>query len=93
VFVEHQPQASIPEIEPKGQPAAEVVSELEVAVEPAAPVEAASIAPAAPVKPSLVWHAPVSAPPAAPAAQQVEFDVQPTCPSRPKKLIFPTIGN
>src|SRR2546430_10390481 len=50
---------------------------MEVAPEvaPAAPL------PAAPAKPGLVWHAPVSAPPA-PPAQQVEFDVQPTASAK-----------
>ena len=84
VFLENQPQASIPEIEIKSKPVVAKAPELEVAApEPVAEFETASIAPVTPVKPNLVWHAPVSAPPAppvqpaAPAMQEPEFDVQP----------------
>jgi len=90
VFVENQQQASIPEIEVDSVSAVEEVAEMPVASAPQSVVEmevAPEIAPAppappTPAKPGLVWHAPVSAPPAPPAAvpapvQQVEFDVQP----------------
>src|SRR5882724_3928513 len=92
VFVENQQQASIPEIEIKGAPVVEVTPEIEVAAEPVAEMEVASEvasvapAPAAPAKPNLVWHAPVSTPPASPAAQQVEFDVQPVEPEPAKEI-------
>ena len=82
VFLEDQQQASIPEIEVKA-PAAKVVPEVRVAAEPVAEME---VAPAAPVKSGLVWHAPVSAPPAPPAAQSVEFDVQATEPEPAKEI-------
>jgi len=80
VFIEEQPQASIPEIEvkaPAAKPRAEVVAEAVAEME---------VAPAPPVKPSLVWHAPVSAPPAPPVGQQVEFDVQPHQPEPAKEI-------
>src|SRR5262249_23221807 len=88
VFVENQQQASIPEIEIDNVPAIKEVAEMPVAAAPQPVVEmevAPEIAPAppapvVPAKSGLVWHAPVSAPPAPPAAapvQQAEFDVQP----------------
>jgi tetratricopeptide (TPR) repeat protein len=82
VFIEEQPQASIPEVEVK-EPVAPPVAEVQVAPEPGTEME---VAPPAPVKPSLVWHAPVSAPPAPPAAQvEAEFSVHATVPE-PKEI-------
>jgi tetratricopeptide (TPR) repeat protein len=74
--------------------AAAFVPELEVALaEPEPVVEASSIAPVAPTpvappptpKPGLVWHAPISAPPAPPVAQ-AEFAVQATEPEASKEI-------
>src|ERR1051326_6049923 len=98
VFVENQRQASIPEIEIESVPAVEEVAEpVAAAPQPVTEMEVApDIAPAppappAPAKSGLVWHAPVSAPPASPAAvaapvQQAEFDVQPTAPAPAKEI-------
>ena len=82
VFIEDQPQASIPEIAVK-EPVAKAAPEVPVAPEPAAEME---VAPPAPVKPNLVWHAPVSAPPAPPVAHAAEFDVQPHEPEPAKEI-------
>src|ERR1051325_2313533 len=99
VFVENQQQASIPEIEIESVPAVEEVAEMPVAAAPqpvtemevAPDIAPAPPAPPAPAKSGLVWHAPVSAPPASPAAvaapvQQAEFDVQPTAPAPAKEI-------
>jgi tetratricopeptide (TPR) repeat protein len=82
IFIEEQPQASIPEIEVK-QTVAKAAPEIPVAPEPPAEME---VAPPAPVKPNLVWHAPVSAPPAPPVAHAAEFDVQPQQPEPTKEI-------
>ena len=59
-------------------------------MEVAAEVAAIAPAPTAPAKSGLVWHAPLSAPPAPPASappvQQVEFDVQPVEPEPAKEI-------
>jgi tetratricopeptide (TPR) repeat protein len=97
VFLENQQQASIPEIDIKEAPVVHAaVPEIEVsAPEPVAEMEvAAEVAPVAPVpvapaKSGLVWHAPVSTPPAPPVAapvQQVEFDVQAVEPEPAKEI-------
>ncbi len=100
VFLEHQPQASIPEIEFESAPVVEEVAEMAVAVAPVVEMEVAAevvpaaptarvVAPARPVKQNLVWHAPVAArpaPPVAPPVQQVEFDVQPVEPAPAKEI-------
>ncbi len=86
VFIEEQPQASIPEIDvkaPVAKLAPKVAAKVEVAPEPVAEME---VAPAPSVKPNLVWHAPVSAPPAPPAGQSVEFDVQAHEPEPAKEI-------
>jgi tetratricopeptide (TPR) repeat protein len=86
-----EPPVEAPAMEVGVEPEPQIVPEMEIAVEPplvevepepAPPVTVA----AAPAKPSLVWHAPVSAPPAAPAAHAAEFAVAPVEAEAPKEI-------
>jgi tetratricopeptide (TPR) repeat protein len=89
-LIQHHPVETVaePMIELPVEPTAEFVPELEVAS--AAPVQAAAVAPTPVAPPSapksgLVWHAPISAPPAPPVAQ-AEFAVQATAPEVAKEI-------